>query len=278
MLRLAGLPLAPDGPGDHMDAELAKDDRALFSHSAGRPADGDSLRSRGRARLRGQLPGQLGASGQLGRAASSSARLPWAGRPSRRWRGAAKRSSATRMRSADGWYSCHSCHYEGGTNAVTMDTKNDGSFGTYKMVLSLRNAQHTGPWFWHGWQDDLTAAVAQEPGRHDARARAHATTTCTPCWPISTRSTPPPNSRQCTGQRDSRPRPRARQASLSPATRPIVPHCHSGPYFTDGQKHDVGLGSRYDEYEGYNTPSLLDVANRARLLAPRPRQVAWPIC
>ena len=30
-------------------------------------------------------------------------------------------------RSLDQWYSCHSCHYEGGTNAVTIDTLNDGS-------------------------------------------------------------------------------------------------------------------------------------------------------
>src|SRR5262249_12075631 len=63
------------------------------------------------------------------------------------------------QRSTDGWYSCHSCHYEGGTNAVTMDTKNDGSFGTYKMGLSLRNARHTGPWFWHGWQNDFETAL-----------------------------------------------------------------------------------------------------------------------
>ncbi len=40
-----------------------------------------------------------------------------------------------------------------------MDTKNDGSFGTYKMVLSLHNLRHTGPWFWHGWQTDLHAAL-----------------------------------------------------------------------------------------------------------------------
>jgi cytochrome c peroxidase len=42
--------------------------------------------------------------------------------------------------------------------------------------------------------------------------------------------------------------------------------CHSGPYFTDGQVHDVGLASRYDKYDGYNTPSLLGIANRASYL------------
>ena len=30
--------------------------------------------------------------------------------------------------------------------------------------------------------------------------------------------------------------------------------CHSGPHFTDGQVHDVGLGSPRDRYKGFNTP------------------------
>jgi cytochrome c peroxidase len=42
--------------------------------------------------------------------------------------------------------------------------------------------------------------------------------------------------------------------------------CHSGEFYTDGLVHDVGLGSEYDKYQGYNTPSLLGVANRVRYL------------
>ena len=30
-------------------------------------------------------------------------------------------------RSLDQWYSCHSCHYNGGVNSKAMDTMNDGS-------------------------------------------------------------------------------------------------------------------------------------------------------
>ena len=47
-------------------------------------------------------------------------------------------------RSLDQWYSCHSCHYEGHTNAATMDTRNDGRFGNFKTVLSLRVARKPG--------------------------------------------------------------------------------------------------------------------------------------
>jgi len=43
-------------------------------------------------------------------------------------------------------------------------------------------------------------------------------------------------------------------------------NCHNGPYFTDGQIHDVGLGSPRDRYKGYNTPSLVGVYRRVRLL------------
>src|SRR4029079_13227362 len=53
----------------------------------------------------------------------------------------------------------HACHYDGHTNAVTMDTRNDGRFGNFKTVLSLRNVTRTGPWTWHGWQKDLNAAM-----------------------------------------------------------------------------------------------------------------------
>src|SRR5207248_7189343 len=64
-------------------------------------------------------------------------------------------------RSLDQWYSCHTCHYEGHTNAVTMDTRNDGRFGNFKTVLSLRHVTHTGPWFWHGVATDFGAALRQ---------------------------------------------------------------------------------------------------------------------
>jgi cytochrome c1 len=42
--------------------------------------------------------------------------------------------------------------------------------------------------------------------------------------------------------------------------------CHSGPRFTDGQIHDVGLGSASDRYKGYNTPTLEGVYRKLRLL------------
>ncbi len=171
LLRLAGLPLLPDGPGDHIDPELAKDDeRFARIPLGGRPMGIRFDRAGQRVYVANYLDNSVQVVNVAKRRLERTIDLGGPDEPSPARRGEAIFCDA--QRSADGWYSCHSCHYEGGPNAVTMDTKNDGSFGTYKMVLSLRNAPHTGPWFWHGWQEDLTAA-AQEPGRHDARPPAN---------------------------------------------------------------------------------------------------------
>ena len=42
--------------------------------------------------------------------------------------------------------------------------------------------------------------------------------------------------------------------------------CHPGSHFTDGQLHDVGLGSAEDYYPTYNTPSLLGISRRVLFL------------
>ncbi|MEO8497661.1 MAG: hypothetical protein ABI614_21555, partial [Planctomycetota bacterium] len=64
-------------------------------------------------------------------------------------------------RSLDQWYSCHTCHYNGGVNSKAMDTMNDGSTLTMKTVLPLYHVHQTGPWTWHGWQTDLHDAMSQ---------------------------------------------------------------------------------------------------------------------
>ncbi|MEO2023114.1 MAG: cytochrome c, partial [Pirellulaceae bacterium] len=42
--------------------------------------------------------------------------------------------------------------------------------------------------------------------------------------------------------------------------------CHKGPYFTDGEIHDLGLGEEKDKYLGFNTPTLRGVYRKVRLL------------
>jgi DNA-binding beta-propeller fold protein YncE len=166
-------------------------------------------------------------------------------------------------RSLDQWYSCHSCHYEGAGNAVSMDTMNDGTIRTFKTAPHLYNVEHTGPWTWHGWQKDLHAAMKKslkdtmlgpEPTDEDAEALVA----------FFESIDDPPNPFR---QRDGSLTPAAKRGKqVFASAKANCAQCHSGPYFTDGQIHDVGLASSSDVYEGFNTPSLVGVHRRLKLL------------
>lgn len=161
-------------------------------------------------------------------------------------------------RSLDQWYSCHSCHYEGHANAVAMDTKNDGRFGNFKTVPSLRGSADTGPWFWHGNVADFNAAIRQsltgtmlgQPPTDD-EVRAVAAYIRTLKWP-SNRN----------GQDDNQKAAITRGEAVYKSGKAGCARCHPAPNFTDGRKHDVGLGSKGDVFPNYNPPSLRGVSDR----------------
>ncbi|GIW95942.1 MAG: hypothetical protein KatS3mg110_3983 [Pirellulaceae bacterium] len=164
--------------------------------------------------------------------------------------------------SMDQWYSCHTCHFEGGTNAEPIDTHNDGTTNTYKTVLPLYHVRHTGPWTWHGWQDDLSAALVKSL--------------------TSTMQGPQPTNQELEAllafldQLSAPPSPFAGDSQLADriergrqlffGSRAGCSTCHRPPYFTDGKLHDVGLGSARDAYPSFNTPTLRAVFLRPRLL------------
>jgi len=263
VFRLADLPLRADGPGDHLKPDIANDAERFFRIPlSGRPMGIRFDRSGERVYVANYLTNSVQVVHLSDRKVERTIALGATVEPPLARRGEAIFYDA--LRSADGWYSCHSCHYEGDTNAVTMDTKNDGTFGTYKMVLSLRNIRHTGPWFWHGWQKDFEAAVrkslgetmqgSQPPTDDDAKALAAFFETLSA----------PPNSRRAPDGRFSEAAKRGKQVFESAAA--ACSSCHNGPYFTDGEIHDVGLTSQYDVYEGFNTPSLVDIGNRVGYL------------
>jgi hypothetical protein len=167
------------------------------------------------------------------------------------------------QRSLDQWYSCHSCHQNGGSNSRPMDTMNDGTEMTLKTVLPLYHVSHTGPWTWHGWQDDLENAMhksltstmlGKSPSQEDTEALLAYLNTLEP----------PPNPFLNTDGSLSDAAARGKQVFESEKTG--CADCHSGPFYTDGAIHDVGLGSPKDYYEGYNTPSLRGVYRKVRLL------------
>jgi DNA-binding beta-propeller fold protein YncE len=261
-LRLADLPLSSEGPGDHLNPEIAADGERFFRVPlGGRPTAIRFDRSGERVYVANYLANCVQVVNFPQRRLEREIPLGGPAEPSPARRGEAIFFDAGR--SVDGWYSCHSCHYEGHTNAATMDTNNDGSAGTYKMVLSLRNVARTGPWFWHGRDDDLRAALTrsltdtmQGPAPSDEDVRALAAY-------LEALDTPP-NWWRADDDSLSDAARRGKQVFESEAANCAT--CHSGPYFTDGAVHDVGLGSRFDKFPGFNTPALANLANRTRYL------------
>ena len=167
------------------------------------------------------------------------------------------------QRSLDQWYSCHSCHQDGGTNARPMDTWNDGTEMSLKTVLPLHDVVHTSPWTWHGWQRDMTEAMeksitstmqGEPPTEKDKQALIAY---------LGTLKSPPNPFRQADGSLSDAAN-RGKKIFLS--AKAGCADCHNGPRYTDGQIHDVGLGSDKDAYQGYNTPSLVGVYRKVRLL------------
>jgi cytochrome c peroxidase len=260
--KLPGLPFQDyGGPGDHIDAELLKD-RARFDRIplGGRPMAVRYSRHGNQVFVANALLNALQVVDVANRKLSRTIALRPESPPSLARRGEAIFYDAGR--SLDQWYSCHSCHYEGHTNAVTMDTKNDGRFGNFKTILSLRGAAETGPWFWHGWQTDFPAALkksmtdtmlGKEPNDTDVEAVAAF---------IKTLASPPnPNLEE--GHLSA---PAARGEAVFHGEKAGCAVCHPSPRFTDSATHDVGLGAANDAYPEYSAPSLRGIYDRVLLL------------
>jgi len=156
-------------------------------------------------------------------------------------------------RSLDQWYSCHTCHYEGGGSTITFDTRNDGSIGTYKTVLPLWGVAETGPWTWHGWQTDLTQSLEKSlvdsmqgprPSRHDLVALA--------AFVESLEPPPSPFLAADGGLSEAAQRGRTLFASPRAACR----SCHAGNDFTARDVYDVGLAGPDDHWQEFSPPTL----------------------
>jgi DNA-binding beta-propeller fold protein YncE len=258
-----GLPFQDyGGPGDHIDPDLLEDDQRFYRIPlGGRPMALRVARDNRRVFVANYLANVVQVVDLDARRIEREIPLGAPGRPSLPRQGEAIFYDATR--SLDQWYSCNTCHYDGGTNSVAMDTNNDGTPFSFKTVLSLRNTAKTGPWTWHGWQKELPDAMRKslidtmrgpEPTDDDVHAMVAF---------IETLSEPASSHREPNGKLSAA---ALRGQKVFESDRARCAQCHSGPLATDGEIHDVGLGEKSDRYNGYNTPSLVGAHNRVRLL------------
>ncbi|HEV3007262.1 MAG TPA: hypothetical protein VGX78_22520, partial [Pirellulales bacterium] len=261
--RLPGLVLQDfGGPGDHIDPTLAHDSRRYYRVPlGGRPMGLRIAKDNRRVFVANYLDNSVQVVDLDRRQVVQTISLGGPETPSLVRRGEAIFYDG--RRSLDQWYSCHSCHFEGGTNATVMDTLNDGTIRTFKTILPLHNVAKTEPWTWHGWQRDLSAAMRKsltetmlgpKPSDDDVQALVEF---------LSALETPP-NPYRARGGPLSEPAKRGELVFNGAKAGCAI--CHRGECFTDGQVHDVGLGSPRDEYDGFNTPSLVGLYRRIRLL------------
>jgi YVTN family beta-propeller protein len=261
--RTAGLPWVDfGGPGDHIDAALLRDRKRFYRIPlGGRPMAVRYGRDGQHVYVANYLQNAVQVVDVPGRKVARVIALGGPAEPSPARKGEAIFYDG--RRSLDQWYSCHSCHYEGHANAEAMDTRNDGSNGTFKAVLSLRNVTRTGPWTWHGWQKSLDAAVVKSVtdtmlGKRPTDEETRAVIAFMETLRV------PPNPHCNPDGSLSEAAKRGEKIFRGPVAGCV--RCHSGPYFTDGKVHNVGTGERTDRYRGYNPPSLLGVYDRVMYL------------
>jgi YVTN family beta-propeller protein len=260
ILRVPDLPFKDHGGTDHIDpALLADSDRFARVELGGRPMGLRIAPDDRTVFVANYLDNAVQVVDLAQRRVTRAIPLGGPDEPSPARRGEAIFLDA--RRSLDQWYSCHTCHYEGGSNAVAMDTDNDGTSFTFKSVLPLYSLADTAPYTWHGWQSDLSAAMRKsltstmlgpQPSGDDVDLLLAYLRTIAP----------PPNPYRHSA--DSAAIERGRRVFESDGAG--CAQCHTGRHFTDGQVHDVGLGGPRDRYRGFNTPSLVGVWQKVTLL------------
>jgi YVTN family beta-propeller protein len=161
--------------------------------------------------------------------------------------------------SQEGWMSCQSCHSSGHTNNLVADTLGDETYGAPKRVPSLLGVVASAPYAWKGQIPDLETQVRKSV-QTTMRGRPLRDEEMNALVAFMKSLTPPPSADRLMGRID--PVQEARGEALFERR---CERCHSGPARTDGRNHDVGHADE-DGHTHFNTPSLLGVAQRDRLL------------
>ncbi len=261
--QLPGLPfVGTGGPGDLIDRSLERDDDRFHRIEVGGRPMGLQMAGDGRTvYVANSLNNSVQVVDLAERRVTQEIVLGGSPQPSLARRGMALFYDG--RRSLDQWYSCNSCHQYGGANSRPMDTFNDGTPMTLKTVLPLYYVTETGPWTWHGWQNDLSDAMHRSLTTTMLGEAPRADETRALLAFLETLPAPPNPFRKMDGTLSAA----AERGKLVFESREAAcAECHNGPHLTDGKIHDVGLGSPNDFYEGYNTPSLRGVYRKVRFL------------
>lgn len=151
-----------------------------------------------------------------------------------------------------GWQSCNGCHPdEGRTDGLNWDLLNDG-MGNPKNCKSMLVAHSTAPSMITGIRPSAEAAVragfrhiqfTQIEEGHAAAVDAYLKSL-----------KPVPSPYLINGELSEK-----AQKGKEIFNTVGCKYCHSGPYYTDQKKHEMGVQGEYDHQNTWDTPSLLEV-------------------
>jgi cytochrome c peroxidase len=165
-------------------------------------------------------------------------------------------------RSHHQWFSCHSCHPDGHTCARAFDTLNDDSYGNPKMTPTLRGVSRTGPWTWHGWQNDLGQAVEKSLTETLFGPRPSADDVKAVVAYLETLDHPPNPHRGPDGSLGEA----ARRGEAVFRGKARCARCHQGEQFTSAKNYDVKIEADGSPFDLWNPPSLRGVYDRGPYL------------
>jgi YVTN family beta-propeller protein len=155
--------------------------------------------------------------------------------------------------SHDGWMSCHSCHTDGHTNGLLVDTLGDNSLGTPKRVLSLLGVRDTAPYAWNGSMVDLESQVRKSIVTTMHGSKPSDQQVADLAAYLRTLPAPPPP--RLVGQAEQEAVRRGWKVFRSQS----CDQCHTPPEYTSKATYDVGLKDEAGTTQ-FNPPSLRGVS------------------
>lgn len=158
------------------------------------------------------------------------------------------------------WFSCHTCHTDGHTSGQVFDTRNDRTYGTPKLIPTLRGVAETGPWTWHGWQTDLKDAMRRSLIESMSTEREISDDDVEALAAYLSTLQHPENPRK---NHDSPNVTLGRQLFQGKAG---CIQCHAGNTYTSAATYDGAVIDPKDSNKLYNPPSLQGLSARRRYL------------
>jgi DNA-binding beta-propeller fold protein YncE len=258
LLDRQALPWTSGDPGDVLDAELLKGERMRRLALGGRPMAlafaGDT------AVIANYLLDALQVVDAQASKVVGTIPLGAAQEPDLARQGEALFYDA--RRSHNQWFSCHTCHVDGHTCGLNFDTLNDDTYGTPKLTPSLHNVTKTGPWTWHGRQQDLGASLTKSFTTTLFGPRPTPAETSAVLAFLDT-LVPSPNPRS---ERAGEAGAAARRGEVLFKDKARCSRCHKEPYYTSPNVYDIKLEAEGSIYKLWNPPSLLGLHERGPYL------------